>query len=98
MKLINEKLKNQVLASMMTIIDQNRKELLHANKKDLDAFKKDDQALYDRLLIDNSKIAGMIKAISEVKNQDDPVNKEISSTELASGLKIINKTPLLALS
>ncbi len=92
MKLINEKLKNQVLESMMTIIDKNRDELLNANKKDLDAFKKDDQALYDRLVVDNSKINGMIKAISEVKNQEDPVNKEISSTELESGLKIINKT------
>lgn len=92
MKLINEKLKNQVLESMMTIIDKNREELLNENKKDLDAFQKDDQALYDRLVVDNSKIDGMIKAISEVKNQDDPVSKEISSTELESGLKIINKT------
>ncbi len=92
MKLIDEKLKNQVLASMMTILDKNREDLLVANNKDLDAFNKEDQALYDRLVVDNSKIDGMIKAISEVKNQDDPVNKEISLRELDSGLKIINKT------
>src|SRR5690554_5357160 len=92
MKLINEKLKNQVLESMMTIIDKNRNELLNANKRDLDAFKRDDQALYDRLVVDDSKIDGMIKAISEVKNQEDPVNQKISSTKLESGLKIINKT------
>ncbi len=92
MKLIDEKLKNQVLASMMNILDKNREDLLVANKKDLDAFNKEDQALYDRLVVDNSKIDGMIKAISEVKNQDDPVNKEISYRELDSGLKIINKT------
>ncbi|WP_139855778.1 glutamate-5-semialdehyde dehydrogenase [Aequorivita sinensis] len=92
MKLIEEKLKNQVLNSMINIIDKNREELLQANKKDLQAFKKDDQALYDRLVVDNSKIDGMIKAISEVKDQEDPVNREISSRELESGLKIINKT------
>lgn len=92
MKLIEEKLKNQVLNSMINIIDKNRDELLQANKKDLQAFKKDDQALYDRLVVDNSKIDGMIKAISEVKDQEDPVNREISSRELESGLKIINKT------
>lgn len=92
MKLINEKLKNQVLESMMTIIDKKRDDLLNANKKDLDAFKNDDQALYDRLVVDNSKIDGMIQAISEVKNQDDPVNQEISFKELDSGLKIFNKT------
>ncbi|NGX83640.1 glutamate-5-semialdehyde dehydrogenase [Aequorivita sp. KMM 9714] len=92
MKLIEETLKNQVLNSMINIIDKNREELLQANKKDLQAFKKDDQALYDRLVVDNSKIDGMIKAISEVKDQEDPVNREISSRELESGLKIINKT------
>lgn len=92
MKLINEKLKNQVLESMINIIDNNREELLQANKKDLDAFKKDDQALYDRLIVDNSKINGMIKAITEVKNQEDPVSREISNKELESGLKIINRT------
>lgn len=92
MKLINEKLKNNVLASMITIIDKNREELLSANKKDLDAFKKEDQALYDRLVVNNAKIDEMINAISEVKNQEDPVSKVISSDQLDSGLKIINKT------
>jgi glutamate-5-semialdehyde dehydrogenase len=92
MKLIDEKLKNQVLKSMITLIDENREELLNANKKDLEVFNKEDQALYDRLVVDTSRIDGMIKAISEVKNQEDPVNTEISSTELDSGLKIINRT------
>lgn len=92
MKLINKKLKNKVLESMISIIDKNREALLEANQQDLDAFKKDDQALYDRLVVDNSKIDGMIKAITEVKAQEDPVNQEISSNELDSGLKIINKT------
>ncbi|MCG2418218.1 glutamate-5-semialdehyde dehydrogenase [Aequorivita sp. F47161] len=92
MKLINEKLKNNVLASMMTIIDKNRETLLSANKKDLDAFQKDDQALYDRLVVNDAKIDEMINAISEVKNQTDPVSKEISRRELDNGLKIINKT------
>ncbi|MCG2431126.1 glutamate-5-semialdehyde dehydrogenase [Aequorivita sp. F64183] len=92
MKLIDEKLKNQVLNLMINIIDKNREELLKANEKDLQAFTKNDQALYDRLVVDNSKIDGMIKAISEVKDQEDPINQEISSRELESGLKIINKT------
>lgn len=90
--MIDTKLKNNVLESMMNIIDQNRADLLEANKKDLEAFKKEDQALYDRLVVNDAKIDGMIQAISEVKNQEDPVNREISSNELDSGLKIINKT------
>ncbi|MEM0519483.1 glutamate-5-semialdehyde dehydrogenase [Aequorivita flava] len=92
MKLINENLKNNVLDSMINIIGQNRAALLEANKKDLKNFKKDDQALYDRLVVNDSKIDGMIQAISEVRQQDDPVNQEISNTTLDNGLNIVNKT------
>ncbi len=92
MKLIDTKIKNNVLDSMMKNIDQNRAAILEANKKDLEAFKKDDQALYDRLVLDGSKIDGMIKAISEVRVQEDPVNQEISNIKLDNGLNIINKT------
>ncbi|WGF93969.1 glutamate-5-semialdehyde dehydrogenase [Aequorivita marisscotiae] len=92
MKLINKNLKNNVLDSMINIIGQNRAALLEANKKDLKNFKKDDQALYDRLVVNDSKIDGMIQAISEVRQQDDPVNQEISNTTLDNGLNIVNKT------
>ncbi|MBA6153374.1 glutamate-5-semialdehyde dehydrogenase [Gelidibacter maritimus] len=92
MKLLKTDIKNKVLKSMMTIIDKERNNILEANKKDLDAFGKDDQALYDRLVVDDSKIDGMITAISEVEAQDDPVGQEISDLILDSGLQITNKT------
>lgn len=92
MKLINSNIKNDVLQSMITIIDRERKNIIEANKKDLAAFNKDDQALYDRLVVNNAKVDGMIKAVKEVMNQEDPVGKTISDTTLESGLKITNKT------
>lgn len=92
MKIINTRIKDNVLQSMITIIDQNRNKILEANQKDLDAFTGQDQALYDRLVVNNAKIDGMIKAIEEVRAQEDPVGKEISSIMLDTGLKIINKT------
>jgi len=92
MKLINTEIKNNVLKAMEKNIDQSRTAILEANKKDLEAFKKDDQALYDRLVLDDSKIDGMIKAISEVRAQEDPVNQEISNVSLDNGLSIINRT------
>jgi len=92
MKLIDTTTKNTVLENMMNIIDSRREEILEANKKDLEAFTKEDQALYDRLVVTDAKIDGMIKAIREVETQDDPVNREISNTELENGLKIINRT------
>ncbi|MER3373007.1 MAG: glutamate-5-semialdehyde dehydrogenase [Allomuricauda sp.] len=92
MKLLKTDLKNKVLQDMERILDENREELLQANKKDLDAFNRDDQALYDRLVVDQTKVDQMIQAVKEVRLQDDPVNKEISTRELDNGLKIINRT------
>jgi glutamate-5-semialdehyde dehydrogenase len=92
MKLLDTTLKNNVLESMTKILDENREALLHANQKDLDAFNKEDQAMFDRLILNNKKIDGMIKAINEVKAQEDPVNQIISDIRLENGLQITNKT------
>jgi glutamate-5-semialdehyde dehydrogenase len=92
MKLLDTVLKNSVLESMMKIIDNKREDIIEANKKDLEAFNRDDQALYDRLVVDDKKVDGMIQAIKEVKDQNDPVGNIISKTRLDSGLEIVNKT------
>ena len=92
MKLLDITTKNNVLQSMTRILDENRESLLAANKKDLDAFQKEDQAMFDRLILNNQKIDGMIKAINEVKAQEDPVNQIISDKILENGLKVTNKT------
>lgn len=92
MKLIDTDIKNKVLQSMMTILDRERHAILKANQQDLDAFNRDDQALYDRLVVNDSKIDGMITAIKQVQAQEDPVGQEISYLTLDSGLKIVNKT------
>ena len=92
MQLLDSTIKDKVLDSMMKIIDRERSNIIAENKKDLEAFNKDDQALYDRLVVNEAKVDGMIEAIKEVKEQEDPVGKEISDRTLDSGLKIINKT------
>ncbi|PQJ82212.1 glutamate-5-semialdehyde dehydrogenase [Polaribacter glomeratus] len=92
MKLIETNIKNNVLKSMAKILDENRELILTANKKDLDAFHKEDQAMFDRLILTDQKIDGMIKAINEVKAQEDPVNQLISDLNLENGLQVTNKT------
>lgn len=92
MKLLSTELKNKVLDTMIKIIDRERQTIIAENKKDLEAFNQDDQALYDRLVVNQAKVDDMIKAIKEVAAQDDPVNQTISDTTLESGLKITNKT------
>ncbi|WP_439129372.1 glutamate-5-semialdehyde dehydrogenase [Polaribacter sp.] len=92
MELLSTEIKNNVINSMIFQLKENHNLLLNANKKDLDAFKKEDQAMYDRLIINDKKIEGMIVALEEVKAQEDPVSKIISDKSLQNGLKVVNKT------
>ncbi len=92
MKLLNTETKNKVLQSMMRILDSKKSEIIAANKKDLDLFDKEDRAMYDRLIVDEKKVDGMIASIQEVMVQDDPVGKIKSNKALENGLKIENKT------
>lgn len=92
MKLLTTDIKNAVLSSMEKLLHKHKSELLEANKKDLDAFTKKDQALYDRLVVTDKKVDQMVQAVKEVRLQEDPVNKEISTQTLENGLKIYNKT------
>ncbi|WP_209404320.1 glutamate-5-semialdehyde dehydrogenase [Pseudozobellia sp. WGM2] len=92
MKLINTETKNKVLESMITILDQDRKLIIEANKKDCDLFNKEDRAMYDRLVVNEKKVDGMITSVKEVLQQEDPVGKLKSERNLENGLKIMNKT------
>lgn len=77
---------------MMSILDSRKAEIIAANKKDLDLFDKEDRAMYDRLIVDEKKVDGMIASIQEVMVQEDPVGKIKSNKALENGLKIENKT------
>ncbi|MCL4155930.1 UNVERIFIED_CONTAM: hypothetical protein GTU68_010308 [Idotea baltica] len=92
MELLTEHKKNSVLESMVLLLKQNEDIVLQANKKDVEAFNKKDQAMYDRLILNKKKVAGMITAIQEVNSQEDPVNRIISKVKLKSGLEVLNKT------
>ena len=92
MKLLTTNKKNEVLQSMIDELNKNRESIIEANKKDLEAFSGEDQALYDRLVVDEAKVDDMIRAVKEVKAQEDPVGKTISEDTLPNGLNITNKT------
>lgn len=92
MKLLTTIKKDKVLQSMIDELNKNKASIIEANKKDLEAFSGTDQALYDRLVVDEAKVDDMIRAVKEVKAQADPVGTTISEDTLANGLKITNKT------
>jgi len=92
MKLIDTKTKNNVLKSMMNILDKRREEIIKENIKDLKAFGESEGAMYDRLILNDKKVDGMIQSVKEVMEQEDPVGQTISHLVLDSGLDITNKT------
>ncbi|MCG2461821.1 glutamate-5-semialdehyde dehydrogenase [Flavobacteriaceae bacterium F89] len=92
MKLLDTKLKNSVLQTMIEILDRDRKAILNANNKDLDLFDKDDRAMYDRLIVDDKKVDSMITSVKEVREQEDPIGQVKTSRTLENGLMVVNKT------
>ena len=92
MKLIDTNTKNNVLTSMIRILDERRSEIIKANKDDLEAFGETEGAMYDRLIVNNNKVDGMIQSVKEVMEQEDPVGQIISHRVLDSGLDITNRT------
>ena len=92
MKLLNTELKNNVLQSMIEILERERENIIKANRKDLDSFQKEDQALYDRLIVNDKKVDEMIEAVKAVMLQEDPVGKELSNRTLKNNLNIVNTT------
>jgi glutamate-5-semialdehyde dehydrogenase len=92
MKLIDTKTKNNVLKSMMNLLDKKREAIIQANQKDLNAFGESEGAMYDRLILNDKKVDGMIQSVKEVMEQEDPVGQTISHLVLDSGLDITNKT------
>jgi glutamate-5-semialdehyde dehydrogenase len=92
MKVLNTDQKNNVLCEMIDILGKRREEIIAVNKQDLDSFDPTDRAMYDRLVIDDYKIDGMIAAVTEVKGQEDPIGKVRFEHLHENGMKILNKT------
>lgn len=92
MELLSTEDKNTVLKTMMELLDVHRASIIGANKIDVENFKGGDQAMMDRLIVDDKKVDGMIQAVKEIMDKPDPVNQVISEIMREDGLKIINKS------
>ena len=91
-KILTISQRNAVLKSMSKLIDKKRGVILDANKIDIEAFAKNDKAMYDRLIVDDTKIDEMIASLNQLVNQKDPVGKELFHFKHENGLDIYNKT------
>ncbi|MCF6222852.1 MAG: glutamate-5-semialdehyde dehydrogenase, partial [Flavobacteriaceae bacterium] len=86
--------RNAVLKSMAKWIDSEKQSILEANTKDVDTFAEHDKAMYDRLLVDDDKIKGMIDSLEQLASQEDPVGRELMRFDHDNGMQIINKTAI----
>ena len=84
--------RNKVLLSMANLVHHGQKEILKANLKDMSGFDKNDLAMYDRLKVDEEKIAGMVNSLRQLAGQKDPVGVERFHFTHENGLKIYNRT------
>ena len=84
------KTKNEALEAIAIELEANAPEIVAANKKDIDAGKKAGltDALLDRLLLDEERLAGVISDLRSVIGLSDPVGEEFDSKLLENGLKL----------
>jgi glutamate-5-semialdehyde dehydrogenase len=84
--------RNSVLIRMAELLQQERANIKTVNQQDLNDYSGDDLAMEKRLLVDDSKIDGMILSLQQLAGQEDPIGVERFNFNHENGMKIINKT------
>lgn len=82
--------KNSALTAVYSAINTNRKEILAANKIDIQnaQSKNTKPSLIDRLTLTDSRIDGILQSIQLLISQTDPIGEEISGWKTPNGLTI----------
>ena len=90
--LLSIETRNAVLLKMAKLLEQERQAIITINKTDLEAYKGDDISMFDRLKVDDFKVDEMIKSVTHLASQDDPVGVERFSFKHDNGMQVYNKT------
>ena len=90
--LLSIETRNAVLLKMAVLLERERAAIIAINKTDLDNYSGDDISMYDRLKVDDAKVDEMIKAVTHLASQDDPVGVERFSFKHDNGMQVYNKT------
>jgi len=83
-------IKRKVLNEMANRLEKYNKEIIEANKKDLEYAKENNlsSALIDRLLLDEKRVKSMADALRDIAKLKDPVGKVIDGWKIDNGLTI----------
>ena len=82
--------KDAVLADLADRIEARSADVLEANGADLDTGREEglNEALLDRLELNDARIAEMAKGVREIAELDDPVGEIVESWTLENGLEV----------
>lgn len=82
--------KNDALLNIAKQIDKNRKNILKSNQQDLSNGKKKslDDALLDRLMLDNSRLDGIIESLTQIIALPDPIGEITDLKYQPSGIQV----------
>lgn len=84
--------KNNVLATLRSLIEENAVEIIEANKIDLENCAKLDPSLLERLEVNDKKIEGMCASIQQAIALEDPVGNVLSTYQHPNGMTMKNVT------
>jgi glutamate-5-semialdehyde dehydrogenase len=90
LKIANTEQKNSSLDSIANQIQENKQLIIDANNLDMHAAKKNniDDALLDRLMLDDKRLDAVVESLKQIANLDDPIGKTSEFVERPSGIKI----------
>ena len=82
--------KYKSLEAVAAALESNRKKIIEANKKDIDAARANGtkESLIDRLSLDDKRITGIIDSLKIVLAQTDPIGEETAGWKTPNGLTI----------
>ncbi len=84
--------KNKVLQTMVELLESNRAAILQCNQIDVTNYSGSDQSMYDRLIVNDKKVDGMIRSVLEVMGKEDPVGKVKYTFSHENGMEVENRT------
>jgi len=90
--LLSIEARNAVLIKMAELLELERQAIMAINKIDLEAYTGNDISMHDRLKVDDSKVDEMIKSVTHLASQADPVGVERFSFKHDNGMQVYNKT------
>jgi glutamate-5-semialdehyde dehydrogenase len=85
---VKEEGKNAALTEIAKALQQNRDEILDANRQDVGAAQGLAAPLLKRLKFDEAKLADVCAGIHSLIALDDPVGRTLAATELDAGLEL----------